>query len=145
MAIRGKFSGSVVAEPERKQVGQQTVLEFPVYDNETKKDRDTGEYVKTGDVTKVRVTLWGDLANQDIRKGDIVELDTGIIEKTYQKRDGTEGRSLQTAFVNSVVVKWRNPDNDGGNAAQSSGGGGFGSESAGFGGGGFGSAPSGGF
>ena len=68
------------------------------------------EYDRTGDVTKIRVTLWRDLADTDIRKGDIVEVDATLIEKEFPKQDGTTGRQLQTDFINSIVVKWRDPN-----------------------------------
>ncbi len=82
-------------------------MEFPLYVNHTKKDRDSKEYVKTGDVSKVRVTLWRDLADTDIQKGDLVEVVATLIEKEFPKKDGTQGRSLQTDYVESVVVKHR--------------------------------------
>jgi hypothetical protein len=82
-------------------------LEFPLYVNHTKKDKDSGEYVKTGDVSKVRVTLWRDLSGTDVRKGDLVEVVATLVEKEFPKKDGTQGRSLQTDYVESVVVKHR--------------------------------------
>lgn len=108
--VKAEFSGGIVAEPETKQVGQNSVLEFPVYVNHTRKNRDTGEYEPTGDTTKIRVSLWGDAAATDLRKGDIVEVKGSIVEKTFTKRDGTEGRALQTSFVESCVVKFRRDD-----------------------------------
>lgn len=105
--VEAKFSGGVVADPELKTVGNYEVLEFPVYVNHSRKDRDTGEYVDSGDTTKIRVSLWGDLSGEDIRKGDIVEVEGSIVEKTWERQDGTEGRMLQTEFVNSVIVKYR--------------------------------------
>jgi single-stranded DNA-binding protein len=78
-------------------------------------NKDSGEFEKTGDVSKVRVTLWRDLAtNADIQKGDLVEISATLVEKEFQKKDGTTGRSLQTDWVESVVVKHRK--DAGGNA-----------------------------
>ena len=108
--VKATFSGSVVAEPESKQVGGNNLLQFPVYVNHQRKNKDTGEYDRTGDVTKIRVTLWRDLADTDIRKGDIVEVDATLIEKEFPKQDGTTGRQLQTDFINPIVVKWRDPN-----------------------------------
>lgn len=105
--IKATFSGNIVADPERREVGGATLLEFPVYVNHTKKDKDSGEYVKTGDVSKIRVTLWRDLAETDIRKGDLVEVVGTLVEKEFPKKDGTQGRSLQTDYIESVVVKHR--------------------------------------
>lgn len=110
--VKATFSGSVVAVPETKTVGQNTVLEFPVYVNHQRKNRDSGAYENTGDTTKIRVSLWRELADEDIRKGDIVEIDATLVEKEWQKQDGTTGRALQTEFVNSIVVKWRSPDSE---------------------------------
>lgn len=105
--IKATFSGNIVADPERREAGGATLLEFPLYVNHSKKDKDSGEYVKTGDVSKIRVTLWRDLAETDIRKGDLVEVVATLVEKEFPKKDGTQGRSLQTDYVESVVVKHR--------------------------------------
>jgi single-stranded DNA-binding protein len=106
--ISAVFTGNVVAEPTKKDVNGTSLLEFPVYVNHTKKDKDSGEYVKTGDTSKIRVTVWRDLANSlDIKQGDLVEVHGSLIEKEFQKQDGTTGRSLQTDYIESVVVKYR--------------------------------------
>jgi single-stranded DNA-binding protein len=106
--IKAVFTGGVVADPERREVAGSNLLEFPVYVNHTKKNKETGEYDRTGDVSKVKVTLWRDLANNsDIRKGDLVEVSATLVEKEFQKKDGTTGRSIQTDWVESVVVKHR--------------------------------------
>jgi len=106
--ISAVFSGNVVAEPTKKDINGTTLLEFPVYVNHTKKDRDSGEYVKTGDTSKIRVTVWRDLAaSLDVRQGDLVEVHGTLVEKEFDKKDGTQGRSLQTDYIESVVVKYR--------------------------------------
>lgn len=106
--LKATFSGSVVAEPEKKTVGQNAVVEFPVYINHSKKNKDSGEYEPTGDTSKVRVTLWREKAEMsDVKKGDIVEISATLIEKAFQRKDGTEGRQIQTDYVESVVVKYR--------------------------------------
>lgn len=106
--ISAVFSGNVVAEPTKKDINGTSLLEFPVYVNHTKKDKDSGEYVKTGDTSKIRVTVWRDLAESlDVRQGDLVEVHGTLVEKEFQKQDGTQGRSLQTDYIESVVVKYR--------------------------------------
>lgn len=116
--INATFSGGVVADPEDFEFsGGGTKRSFPVYVNHSKKNRDTGNYEDTGDVSKIRVALFGDLASTDIRKGDIVEVEGSLLEKEFEKRDGTTGRALQTEYVNSIVVKWRA---DGANAQPAS-------------------------
>jgi single-stranded DNA-binding protein len=106
--VKAVFTGGIVAEPERKVVGSSNLLEFPVYVNHSKKNKDTGEYEPTGDTTKVKVTLWRDLAdNTDVQKGDLVEITGTIIEKEFPKKDGSTGRQLQTDWVESVVLKHR--------------------------------------
>jgi single-stranded DNA-binding protein len=105
--IKATFSGNIVADPERREAGGAQLLEFPLYVNHTKKNRDSGEFEKTGDVSKVRVTLWRDLADTDVIKGDLVEVVATLVEKEFTKKDGTQGRSLQTDYVESVVVKHR--------------------------------------
>ena len=106
--VKATFTGGIVAEPERREVNGASLLEFPVYVNHSKKNKDTGEYVPTGDTTKVKVTLWRELAdNTEVRKGDLVEVTGTIVEKEFDKKDGTKGRQLQTDWVESVVVKYR--------------------------------------
>jgi single-stranded DNA-binding protein len=101
------FDGAVVAEPESFEAGNSTGLKFPVYVNEQRKNRDTDKYEDTGNVSKIQVTLWNDQINGvDVRKGDIVEVDASLHEREYEGKNG-KGRSLETQFVNSVVVKWR--------------------------------------
>lgn len=115
--ISAVFTGNVVAEPTRKDINGTTLLEFPVYVNHTKKNRDSGEYEKTGDTSKIRVTAWRDLAESlDVQMGDLVEVHGSLIEKEFAKQDGTTGRSLQTDYLESVVVKYRK---DGAAAASS--------------------------
>lgn len=109
--ISAVFTGNIVADPERREVGGANLLEFPVYVNHTKKNRESGEYEKTGDTSKIRVTLWRDLANSvDVKKNDLVEVHATLVEKEFQKKDGTPGRSLQTDWVEHVIVKHRKQD-----------------------------------
>ena len=106
--INAVFTGNVVAEPTKKDINGTSLLEFPVYVNHTKKDRDSGGYVKTGDTSKIRVTVWRELADTlDVKQGDLVEIHGSLIEKEFDKKDGTPGRSLQTDYIDSVVVKYR--------------------------------------
>jgi single-stranded DNA-binding protein len=106
--ISAVFTGNVVADPTKKEVNGVSLLEFPVYVNHTKKNKDTGEYEKTGDTTKIRVTVWRDLADSlDVKKNDLVEVHGSLVEKEFTKQDGTAGRSLQTDYIESVVVKYR--------------------------------------
>ena len=58
--------------------------------------------------TRPRVTVWRELAETlDIQQGDLVEIHGSLIEKEFDKKDGTPGRSLQTDYIESVVVKYR--------------------------------------
>lgn len=110
MSNKITISGGVVAEPEFKNISDTfRVLEFPLYDNERRKDRDTGEYVDTGNVTKLRVILKNDLADTwsgRISKGDVVEVTGSITEREYDRKDGGKGRSLETTWVDSVEIKF---------------------------------------
>lgn len=102
------ISGRVVAEPELKEVNGYTILNFPLYDNEQRKDKETGEYKDTGKTLKLRVSLFGDLANewQHLKKGSVVEIQGSITEEEFTKKDGTPGRQLVTTFVNDVRLIW---------------------------------------
>lgn len=104
------ISGGVVAEPEFKQISDKfRVLEFPLYDNERRKNQDTGDYEDTGNTTKLKVILKNDLADSwsgKISKGDVVEINGSITEREYDRKDGSKGRALETTWVNSVEVKF---------------------------------------
>lgn len=105
--IKATFDGGIVADPEFKEAVGQTIQEIVVYVNHSRKNRDTQQYEPTGDVSKIRVSLWGDLSKTPLQKGDIVEIVGTLVEKEFDKRDGTKGRQLQTGYVESITVKWR--------------------------------------
>jgi len=109
MQLRAQFTGSVTNEPEVRNVGaNNTALkELNVAINHDKKNRDTGEYERTGDTTWVRISLWGDRSEMDFRKGDMVEFDGTLIEKSFQRKDGTDGRRLEADYVAKLDVKFR--------------------------------------
>ena len=101
-------TGGIVAEPERREVGNNHLIEFPLYDNETRKNKETGEYEKTGKVLKLKVTVWNDKADAFIDleagKGDLVKVTCTITEDEFVRKDGTPGRQLKTTFVDSVEI-----------------------------------------
>lgn len=103
--IHATFDGRVVADVEAREVGSSTVYEFPVYVNHRRKNKQTGEYEDSGDTSKIRVSVWGD--RPDVQKGDIVEVIASLVEKEWEKKDGTKGRQLQTEYTESVTVKHR--------------------------------------
>jgi len=100
--IEAIVTGNVVADPETRQVGQYIVHEFPVYVNHQKKDKDSGAWVRTGDVTKIRVSVWGD--KPLVKMGDLIKFPTALVEKTFTKKDGTEGRQIQTEYVGEITI-----------------------------------------
>lgn len=116
MSNKITISGGVVAEPEFKQISDTfRVLEFPLYDNERRKDKDTGQYEDTGNTTKLRVILKNDLADTwrgKINKGDVVEVVGSITEREYERKDGGKGRSLETTWVDSVEIKFSKSGDD---------------------------------
>jgi len=106
--VNATFDGGVVAEPEAFTAGSSHGLKFPVYVTHERKNKDSGNYEKTGDTTKIKVTLWNDAADAaDIQKGDIVEVTGTLKEREYDKQDGSKGRALETEFVDSVITKYR--------------------------------------
>lgn len=114
MQVRAQFTGNVTNEPEVRKIGaKETPLkELRVAVNHDRKNKETGEYEKTGDVTWVSVKLWGDRANEDFRKGDLIEFDGTIVEKHFQKRDDTEGRGLESDYIATLTVKYRKDGNN---------------------------------
>lgn len=105
MQLKAEFTGNVTNIPEVKSIGsKQTPLkELRVAINHDRKNKDSGEYEKTGDVTWVTVKLWGDRADEDFQKGDLVSFSGTLVEKHF----GENGRALETDWVESVEVKYR--------------------------------------
>lgn len=107
--IKSTFTGSVVADPRFETTPNgASKMTFPVYVNHAKKNKDTGQFVKTGDVSKIRVTLWGDKTALEINKGDLVVVTATLVEKRWTSKDGSPGQGLQTDWVESVEVKFAN-------------------------------------
>jgi len=108
MQVKAQFTGNVTNEPELKTVGAKNtpLKELNIAVNHDKKNRDTGEYERTGDTTWITVKLWGEAAGQQIGKGDLVEFDGTIVEKHFQRKDGTEGRRLESDYVAGLTVKY---------------------------------------
>ncbi len=117
MQVRAQFTGNVTNEPQVREVGDKKtrLLELNIAVNHDKKNKDTGEYERTGDTTWVTVKLWGDRANASYGKGDLVEFDGTIVEKHFTRKDGTEGRRLESDYVEVLNVKY----SKGGSAASS--------------------------
>ncbi|AGY47130.1 single stranded DNA-binding protein [Clavibacter phage CN1A] len=114
--VRATFDGAIVAGPEIRGEGKSRRMQFPVYVNDRDKNRDTGEYEDSGVTTKIQVTLWGDKieelgTNLGLRKNVIVEVDAVLVEREFTKRDQTQGRQMETKFVNDITVKWA-PDGE---------------------------------
>lgn len=109
MQLKAEFTGNVTNEPTIREVGAKNtpLKELNVAINHDKKNKDTGEYERTGDTTWVTIKLWGDKASEDFRKGDLVSYDGTIVEKTFTRKDGTEGRRLESDYVGDLEVKYR--------------------------------------
>lgn len=108
MQLKAEFQGNVTNEPDVKTIGAKNtpLKELNVAINHDRKNRDTGEYEKTGDTTWVTVKLWGERANEQFGKGDLISYEGTLVEKHFQKRDGTEGRRLESDYIANVEVKY---------------------------------------
>lgn len=105
--IKATLTGNVTNDPEIKTTPNSQVKELNVAVNHTKKNRDSGEYEQTGDTTWVTVKLWGEKADLDFEKGDLIDVTATLVNKTFIKRDGTEGSRLETDYLESATVKHR--------------------------------------
>lgn len=115
MQWRSQFTGNITNEPTIREVGAKNtpLKELNVAINHDKKNKDTGEYERTGDTSWVTIKLWGDSASQQFGKGDMIEFDGTVVEKHFTRKDGTEGRRVESDYVAELVVKFAK------NAAQS--------------------------
>lgn len=125
--MKAIFGGRVIREPEVKTLPSGArVKEFTVADNERRKNKETNEYEDTGKVNFIKVGLWNDDADFDVVKGDFLDVEATVYERTYEKSDGTTGRSLETTFVDEISVKFPSKDRENGTAPS----GGFDNEEA---------------
>jgi len=106
MQIKATFTANVTNDPTVTKTTNSQVKNLRLVVNHDKKNRETGEYEKTGDATWIDASLWGDLADTDIERGDLLEVTATMIDKTWE-RDGKSGHGLVTDYVESVVVKHR--------------------------------------
>lgn len=109
MQLKAQFTGNVTNVPEVREIGAKNtpLKELVIAINHDKKNRDTGAYEPTGDTSWVRVKLWGDRADEDFQKNDLVEFSGTLVEKNFTKKDGTDGRALESDWVESLTVKYR--------------------------------------
>lgn len=107
MQLKVEFSGNVTNVPEVKKIGaKETPLkELRVAINHDRKNKDSGEYEKTGDTTWVVVKLWGDRASEDFQKNDLVKYEGTLVEKHFGE-DG-KGRQLESDWIQTVEVVYR--------------------------------------
>lgn len=110
-----QFVGNVTNVPEIKEIGTKGthLLELNLAANARRKNKETGEYEPVVDkegkqkVSWLTVKLWGQKADEaDFVKGDLVEYVGSAQEEHYPKADGTEGRRLESDYVESVTVKF---------------------------------------
>lgn len=107
MQLKAEFTGNVTNEPEVQLIGaKETPLqELRVAINHDRKNKDTGEYEKTGDVTWVTVKLWGSLAeDQEFEKGDLVRFSGTLANKKWKNG---EGSTLESEWVESIDLVYR--------------------------------------
>jgi single-stranded DNA-binding protein len=111
MQVKVKLSGNITNEPRVQSIGTKgtALMELNVAVNHDRKNRDTGEYEKTGDTTWVLIKLWGAAAEEaqdedTYHKSDLIEFDGTIVEKHYKLSNGTEGRKLESDWVESLKV-----------------------------------------
>lgn len=109
MQFKAQFTANVTNQPEIREVGAKNtpLKELNLAVNHDKKNKETGDFEKTGDTTWITVKLWGESAGKDFRKGDLVEFDGTIVEKHFTRKDGTEGRRLESDYVATLTVKFR--------------------------------------
>lgn len=118
MAFVAELTGNVATEPKVTEFDDGgKIKSFRVAVNERRKNRDTGEYEDTGNVTWVGISLRGDLADEDVYKGDLVEVNASLRTRDFQGSDGTTRQSLETTFINSFSVKYPSKNRPGKSAA----------------------------
>jgi single-stranded DNA-binding protein len=107
-----KLIGNVTNVPEVKTIGNKNtpLKELNVAVNHQRKNKDSGEYEKTGDTSWITVKLWGERAQEDFVKGDLIEFAGSLVEKAFKRNDGTDGRRLETDYVESISIKYPSKD-----------------------------------
>ena len=115
-----RFVGNLTNVPELKEIGAKNtpLLELNLAANATRKNKDTQKYEPVLDksgkqkVSWLTVKLWGDKATEfgEFVKGDLLEYAGSVQEEYFTKRDETEGRRLESDYVESVTVKYPSKD-----------------------------------
>lgn len=100
--------GAVVIQPELKEFANGKLYTFAVYDNERRKNKESGEWENVpGSALKLKVNLWNDQAEKyegEIQKGDIVRVVGRVTQRDYDDNGKTRTGGLETAWVESIEV-----------------------------------------
>ena len=93
--VSGK--GFIISEIDFKYVGERAVANFAVAFNKSKKDERTGDWERTHEIV-LRVAAWGELAEYvqaNFGQKTEIELTGEVFVRTYEKKDGGEGTSVE--------------------------------------------------
>ena len=100
--------GNLGNQPEARftQSGNAT-LTFSVGCTPRRKDKDSGQWDDDGAPLWITVTLWGEEAErwaEALNKGDRVSVNGILKRRTYERRDGGQGESLELVGARDLAV-----------------------------------------
>lgn len=93
--VSGK--GFIISDLDFKYLGERAVVNFAVAFKKQKKNDSTGNWDTIGEVV-LRVAAWGELAEYvqaNFSKLTDIDLTGELSVRTYDKKDGTEGTSVE--------------------------------------------------
>ena len=100
--------GNLGNQPETRftQSGNAT-LTFSVGCTPRRKDKDSGQWDDDGAPLWITVTLWGEEAErwaEVLNKGDRISVNGTLKRRTYERRDGGQGESLELVGARDLAV-----------------------------------------
>lgn len=100
--------GNLGNQPEARftQSGNAT-LTFSVGCTPRRKDKDSGQWDDDGAPLWITITLWGEEAErwaEVLNKGDRISVNGTLKRRTYERRDGGQGESLELVGARDLAV-----------------------------------------
>ena len=100
--------GNIGQQPDQRFTASGTnTLTFSVGCTPRRKDKDSGQWDDDGAPLWITITLWGEEAErwaEVLNKGDRISVNGTLKRRTYERRDGGQGESLELVGARDLAV-----------------------------------------